>query len=79
MMADLSDVADIPGLADAIHERQERRREQAHTETETIRCVQCGWTIAPDRLELVTRNPDATWPEEIPLHRGGCPQPREEP
>ena len=36
----------------------------------TERCVQCKWTIAPDRIEEVWRDG-----ERIPLHRGGCPRP----
>jgi hypothetical protein len=35
----------------------------------TPRCIQCSWTIAPDRQEDITDNDGNT----IPLHRGGCP------
>jgi hypothetical protein len=44
--------------------------------SETVRCRQCGWTIAPKRVEKVTL-PDGT---VAYLHRGGCPDPeRKEP
>ncbi len=36
----------------------------------TDRCIQCGWTIAPDRLEEVWRDG-----RPVALHKGGCPVP----
>ena len=36
-----------------------------------VRCAQCGWTIAPDRVQVVIVGKST-----VHLHKGGCPRPQ---
>jgi len=37
-----------------------------------VRCAQCGWTIAPERVQVVILGDGNT----VYFHKGGCPRPK---